>query len=238
MSGQPPSRMGAAQRPWAFTASAYGDVIPDDDDYLSAVAWADRRWLHLEGRYNYEDLKTGSVCAGANFSVGHDAWLDVTPMLGGVFGQTSGIAPAYRVAAGYGIVDAYSEDEYLVAGDSTDNFFYAWSELGVTPLAWLRIGIAGQRTRVYQTELEIQRGFLVGLSHGPTSLSTYVFNLGWDSPTVVFSAAVEFSERRGGGRQRRTATPTTSPRPGRRARGVRRDRRPVEARVLNGLTAQ
>lgn len=140
MSGQPPSRMGAAQRPWAFTASAYGDVIPDDDDYLSAVAWADRRWLHLEGRYNYEDLKTGSVCAGANFSVGHDAWLDVTPMLGGVFGQTSGIAPAYRVAAGYGIVDAYSEGEYLVAGDSTDNFFYAWSELGVTPLAWLRIG--------------------------------------------------------------------------------------------------
>jgi hypothetical protein len=167
-------------------------VIPDDGDYASVTAWADRRWLHLEGRYNYEDLKTGSVFAGANVAVGEDPWLEVTPMLGGVFGQTSGIAPAYRMAAGYGIVDVYSEGEYLIARDATDNYFYAWSELAVTPLAWLRIGVAGQRTRVYQTELEWQRGPLVGVTVGPVSLTTYVFNLGWESPTVVVAAAVEF----------------------------------------------
>ena len=167
-------------------------MIPDDRDYASVMAWADRGWLHVEGRYNYEDTETGSVFAGVNVVVGEDPWLALTPMVGGVFGQTSGIAPGYRVAAGYGIVDLYSEGEYLIAGESAGNYFYAWSELGVTPLAWLRVGIAGQRTRVYQTELEVQRGPLVGLSYGPASLSTYVFNLGWKSPTVVVAAAVEF----------------------------------------------
>lgn len=100
-------------------------MIPDDRDYASFTAWADRDWLHVEGRYNYEDTDTGSVFAGVNVALGEDLWLELTPMLGGVFGQTSGIAPAYRVAAGYGIVDLYSEGESVVADDEVDNSFYA-----------------------------------------------------------------------------------------------------------------
>jgi hypothetical protein len=124
--------------------------------------------------------------------VGIEPWLVVTPMLGGVFGQTFGIAPGYRLAAGYSIVDLYSEGEYLIADDSTENFFYNWSELGVTPLAGLRLGIAAQRTRLYQSELDIQRGPFVGINRGSVNLSAYVFNLGWETPTLVLSAAWEF----------------------------------------------
>jgi hypothetical protein len=181
-----------AQRSWAFQTSAYDYIVPDSRDYLVFMAFADHRWLHLEGRYNYEGLETGSVFLGGNLSVGTDPWLVVTPMLGGVFGQTFGIAPGYRVAAGYGIVDLYSEGEYLIADDSTENFFYNWSELGVTPLAGLRLGIAGQRTRLYQSELDIQRGPFVGIHRGSVNLSAYVFNRGWETPTLVLSAAWEF----------------------------------------------
>jgi hypothetical protein len=190
LAGLPPAA--EAQQPWSFSAQAYGYIVPDDRDFLVLTATADRRWLHLEGRYNYEDFETGSVFVGVTLAAGDDPWLELTPMLGGVFGNTTGIAPGYRLAAGYGIVDLYSEGEYLVAEDSTDNFFYSWSEVGITPLAWLRLGYSGQRTRLYQTELDIQRGPLVGLTYGPASLTTYVFNLGWESPTIVLAALIEF----------------------------------------------
>jgi hypothetical protein len=54
------------------------------------------------------------------------------------------------------------------------------------------VGLSGQRTRLYQTELDIQRGPLVGLAWGPASLITYVFNVGWESPTVVMVGTVVF----------------------------------------------
>ena len=33
---------------------------------------ADRDWLHVEARFNYEDRDTGSVWLGYNFSVGEE----------------------------------------------------------------------------------------------------------------------------------------------------------------------
>ena len=54
---------------------------------------ADHEWLHLETRYNYEDLRTGSIWFRHNFSVGKQLVLNLTPMVGGVSGRTSGIAP-------------------------------------------------------------------------------------------------------------------------------------------------
>jgi hypothetical protein len=44
-------------------------------------------------RYNYENLRTGSLWAGCNFSWGKTWQFAVTPMIGGVFGRTNGIAP-------------------------------------------------------------------------------------------------------------------------------------------------
>ena len=38
---------------------------------------------------------------------------ELTPMLGGVFGVTQGIAPGFEVSLLYGIVDYYIEAEYL-----------------------------------------------------------------------------------------------------------------------------
>jgi len=49
-----------------------------------------------------------------------------------------------------------------------------------------------QRTRAYQTDLDIQRGFLVGFSRKNLAFTTYVFNVGWTDPTVVLSIGVGF----------------------------------------------
>jgi hypothetical protein len=50
----------------------------------------------------------------------------------------------------------------------------------------------GQRTRAYQTDVDIQRGLLVGFSYKKMDFTTYVFNLDRDKPTWVFSVGVSF----------------------------------------------
>jgi hypothetical protein len=49
-----------------------------------------------------------------------------------------------------------------------------------------------QRTRLYQTDREIQRGFLVGVSWKKVSLTTYVFNPDESHPVVVIAGGVTF----------------------------------------------
>ena len=154
---------------------------------------ADRGWLHLEGRYNYEDLHTGSAWFGYNLSGGDTLAWEVTPMMGGVFGRTNGIAPGGKGSLSWWKLEAYSEGEYVFdLGDSSDSFFYNWSELTIAPVSWLRAGMVTQRTRVYETEREIQRGFLVGFSYGALNFTTYVFNPDDSKPIVVLGAGVTF----------------------------------------------
>ena len=89
--------------------------------------------------------------------------------------------------------DISSENEYVVnIDDRTANFFYTWSELGYSPLQWLRVGLVGQRTRAYQTPLDVQRGFFVGVSHKNLDFTTYVFNPGWADLTTVLAATFHF----------------------------------------------
>ena len=45
------------------------------------------------------------------------------------------------------------------------------------------------RAKAYHTELDIQRGLLIGVSHKRIDFTTYVFNVGWTDPTVVLSLA-------------------------------------------------
>src|SRR5436190_3578366 len=78
---------------WSFSASASTYFVPDDHNYVQPTVRADRGRLHLEARYNYEGLDTGSAWVGCNFSGGKKLTWELTRMLGGVFGDTTGIAP-------------------------------------------------------------------------------------------------------------------------------------------------
>jgi hypothetical protein len=183
----------ASGKPWSFSASAYTYFVPDNRNYVQPTVTADRQWLHLEARYNYEDLDTGSAWVGYNFSVGEKLSLDFTPMLGGVFGNTTGIAPGYRGTLSWWKLVLYSEGEYVFdTGDRSASFFYNWSELSFSPVEWFRFGLVGQRTRAYESDRDIQRGFLVGFSYKRVDLTAYVFNPDQDKPTVVVAAGVNF----------------------------------------------
>ena len=178
---------------WAFSASAYSYFVPDSRDYLQPTFSADRGWLHLEARYNYEDLDTGSAWLGYNVGGGQKLAWDLTPMLGGVVGNTAGIAPGYNGSLSWWKLELYSEGEYLVdTGDSSASFFYNWSELTLAPVEWLRFGSVTQRTRAYDTDRDIQRGLLVGFSYTHVDLAGYVFNPDESTPTVVIALRVTF----------------------------------------------
>jgi|SRR5688572_26281228 len=183
----------ADERAWSFSASVSTYIVPDFQEYVQPTFTADRGWLHLESRFNYENLETGSVWAGYNFGGGEKLEWEFTPMLGGVFGDTTGIAPGYKLSVTYWKVEFSSEGEWVFDLDnSEDSFFYNWSELSVSPVDWFRFGLVGQRTRVYQTEVDIQRGLLVGFSSKRVDFTTYVFNLDQGKTTWVFAVGVSF----------------------------------------------
>ena len=180
------------QNSWSLDASAYTYIVPDSENYVQPTVAADRDWLHVEARFNYEDRDTGSVWLGYNFSVGKEVTLEITPMFGAVIGNTAGIAPGYTGSLRWRMFELNSETEYVVdASDSADSFLYTWSEFALAPTDWSRFGLAVQRTKVYQTEFDIQRGFFAGISYKRVDVAAYVFNSDV-RPTVVLAVSVGF----------------------------------------------
>jgi len=189
----PPAQADPADaRTWSFAASAYTFIVPDDSNYVQPLFAADRDWLHLEARYNYEDRDTGSLWIGYNFSGGETVSWELTPMLGGVFGNTTGIAPGYEGSLSWRKLELYSEGEYVITGEESERFFYNWSELALAPVEWFRFGLVTQRTRAYQSDRDIQRGLLVGFSYKLADVTTYVFNPDDERPTIVVAVGVSF----------------------------------------------
>lgn len=178
---------------WSYFFNITGYIVPDDRSYASPTFSADRGHLHFGARYNYEDQETGSLWVGYNFSTGDKLVFDFTPMVGGVFGNTTGVAPGYLASLGWRKIELSTEGEYVFdAGDRAGNFFYTWSELTYSPKEWFRAGLVAQRTKAYHTDLDIQRGVLVGFSHKRVEFTTYVFNAGWTDSTVVLSFGFKF----------------------------------------------
>jgi len=184
---------GAGERTWSFYASAYTYILPDNQEYVQPTLAADRGWLHLEGRFNYEDLDTGSAWFGYNFSAGETLTLEITPMIGAVFGNTTGIAPGYKASLSWRSIELSSETEYVFdTTDSAGSFLYTWSELAWSPVEWCRVGMVVQRTKAYQTEFDIQRGVLVGVSYKRADVTAYVLNPDASRPTGVVAVGVRF----------------------------------------------
>ncbi len=186
----------AAAKKWEFSASAYTYFVPDTEDsndYVQPTLTADRGWLHLEARYNYEAIEAGSAWFGVNFGGGKNVTWTFVPMIGGVFGSAKGVAPGYKGSLGWRKLELYSEGEWVFdAEDLANSFFYNWSELTYAPVEWFWFGVVTQRTRVYQTERDIQRGLLVGFSYKRLEVVGHVFNPDDSKPIVVLSVRLTF----------------------------------------------
>ena len=165
----------------------------EDDFFILPVFRADKNKLHLEARYNYEDRETFSGWVGYNISGGNKLSYLITPMIGGVVGLTDGFAPGVEFTLGLGRFELYNEMEYLFDADSNENnYFYSWSDLTYSPTDWLWVGISGQRTRLYQTDVEYQRGLLIGAGLKSLELNAYFFNIDTDDPFIMVNLSVGF----------------------------------------------
>lgn len=183
----------STQATWTFSASGYYYFLPEEQNTGTFIGYADHKSLHLEARYNYEDLKTVSAFAGWRFETGKKFQFAITPMVGFAAGNTDGFIPALELEASYKIFDLYSESEYLIGFTGKDNnFFYIWSELAVTPIKSLRTGISIQRTRLYQTNLETQRGIFAEYSFWKLTAGAYYFNPLSVDNFVIASLSIDF----------------------------------------------
>jgi hypothetical protein len=131
---------------------------------------------------------------GWKFSGGSKVTWELTPILGAVFGSKEGVAPGFEAAIGYGIVDFYTETEFVRDLEvRQDSFTYSWNELGFSPQAWVRFGLVSQRSMAYQSDRDIQRGFFAQVIYRKATLGVYVFNPDdSDNRYAVFSLGAKF----------------------------------------------
>jgi hypothetical protein len=168
---------GSSPDAWSAAVEIAAWILPDQPDFLLVQAFADRGGLHLEGRYNYEDLQTGSGWVGWTWTWGGTVSGSVTPMAGLVFGNTRGLAPGLELNLAAGPVGLYVETEYVFdLDDSSDDFYYAWSELSVTAAEWLSAGLAVQRTRIVERSSDVAAGPFLGVRAGLFGLTGYLLD--------------------------------------------------------------
>jgi hypothetical protein len=178
---------------WELALTAYPTVVRGGENYTSAIAAADRGPLHLEARYNYESVGARSAFVGWTFSGGESVTWELTPLLGGAWGTTQAFVPGLEATVAWGPLDFYVEAEYVRDNnEQTASYTYAWTELGLRPIEWLRVGIAGQRTRIYSGDREFQRGPFAQVTWRHFTIGGYWFNPGSNEQVFVGMIGVTF----------------------------------------------
>src|SRR5215472_251026 len=129
-----------SRAPWEISLTVDGYIPPNEDGYVSPIVAADHGWLHLEARYNFENLRTGSIWIGYKFSAGKKWAFEITPMIGGVLGRNTGIAPGCEASLNYKRVTLSIVNEYVFdTNKKAANFYYGEPELSYRLTQWLRV---------------------------------------------------------------------------------------------------
>ncbi len=178
---------------WSTSLETYWTEPPDEDGYLSGILSADRGALHLEARWAYEGRDTASFFVGRSIPWEGTVFGSATPMAGIAVGDTDGVVPALSLEVGWKSLSFTTDAEYLIAtSDDSDDFFYSWSELTWTFSDRFLVGLVGQRTNVFDQELTVDRGLLVGVALGQAYVTVYVFNPDQDDPYVTVAVGASF----------------------------------------------
>ncbi|MGZ6098739.1 MAG: hypothetical protein ACXWLL_10115 [Myxococcaceae bacterium] len=181
--------------PWAVGLSINGNFFPKgtQSDFVQPTVTVDHGWLHLEARYAYEALETGSVWIGWNFSWGDSVTFALTPMIGAVFGVAKGFAPGIEWDLTWGPLELTSTGEFVFdfANWGASDFNY-WAEARVWPWQWLKLGVALTRTRAIQTRSPEQWGPLIGVQVWKIGGAVYWMNPG-NSSDQYWSATLSLN---------------------------------------------
>jgi len=182
-----------ADRALSGNLTGYYSALPDQPNLGMAVGSVNVGALRFEGRYNYEARASASAFVGWKFQGGDEIAWEFTPLIGTLFGRVRGVVPGFEAAVSWNSFDFYIEAEYVFdRQDSDASYAYAWSELGWTPVEWLRVGLVGQRTRVVDNDRTIQRGVLLQLFAGKATFSLYAFNPNDADRYATFAVGLAF----------------------------------------------
>jgi hypothetical protein len=178
---------------WNFSAWAEVFIIPGEEDFFNPTFYARTKTVHLEGRYNYEDRNTASVWGGRRFEFGKPVKFVLVPMAAVVFGNAKGLAPGLETEIMYRKLDFYSESEYVFDFKTRENdFFYMYSELAIRLVRPLRTGLIAQRTKLFETEHEIQRGLFTEYYFRRFRAGVFYFNPFNSDNFWIASVSVDF----------------------------------------------
>jgi len=178
---------------WQYSLTVDGYLPASGQGFATPTFTADRKWLHLEARYNNEYLRTGSLWIGYNFAWGEKWQFEVTPMIGGIFGSTTGVAPGCEFSLTWRKLNFSLDNEYVFNTQSkSGNFYYGWPQLTYQATKWLRMGAVAQHTKLFQTETTIERGFLFGIDYKKYQFTTYVLNPGVSGAFVQLEVGMAF----------------------------------------------
>ena len=184
----------SAAEKWSGSADVYYYFIPDEKTPPTITACADHKSLHIESRYNYEDINSLSAFAGWNFEKQYNKLdISVTPMAGVVVGHTNGILPGLEFNASYKNFTLYSENEYVIDFKGQENcFFYSWTQLSAQIFKNTQAGVLAQSLRWYKTKFDFQRGIYAEYNTGSFTFDAYYFNPFTNSDFVIVSASFDF----------------------------------------------
>ncbi|OQP46842.1 hypothetical protein A4H97_04785 [Niastella yeongjuensis] len=187
------NQIDSASTAWKFSAWAEMFIIPGEEDFFNPTFYARHKNLHLEGRYNYEDRNTASFWAGRRFKFGEGVNFVFVPMAAVVIGNTNGMAPGLEMEIMYRKFDFYAESEYVFDFESKeDNFFYMYSELAIRPIKPIRTGLIAQRTKLIETDFEIQHGLFAEYYFGRCRAGVFYFNPFGSENFWIASFSVDF----------------------------------------------
>jgi hypothetical protein len=160
------------------------------------IAMFDRKWLHLEGRYNSEDIHMASFWGGYNFAGGRKFTYTITPMIGVMFGNGSGLLPGVGVALDWKKWTFTNETAIVLYSSSKkdERYIYTSNELDYAIDDIFYVGISLNRSKIYASPVELNAGIGGGFTVGKFTASAFIYDPFDIAPFGFISLSWSFSK--------------------------------------------
>jgi hypothetical protein len=137
-------------------------------------------------RYNYEESQTFSFQFGKTFSKEGTVSYSVTPLGGLLAGKMQGLSIGTLAEIEAGKFSFYTEPEYCMAFDnSSDNFFYNWTEFSIKPSKFFHTGLALQTVKSKREAIYVEPGLMFAISAKNFEVPLYLFKTSGSSNYLV-----------------------------------------------------
>ncbi len=145
--------------------------------YAPIVSYEFNNNLYLEGRYNYEDINTGSLYIGKTFETSSALSVSFTPIAGAVFGFYKGASIGANLYVNYKRLNLSHQPQYtLSTAGKENNFLYSWSDLSLDLTDNIAVGVSAQHTKTTYEKSLLEKGVMLQFSFKNWSLPIYAYN--------------------------------------------------------------